>query len=191
MKSATRSLLRVVVIAVAGTMAALAGGCAGAGGRGGSAHRIAPAAIDLQRVSGPEVMGIAREPGARAVLVNVWATWCQPCREEFPDLLRVAAENRDEGLRVILVSGDFPDQETRVREFLAGHGVEFRTYLKTGKDMEFVEALDPSWSGTLPATWVYDGAGARRAFWGGKTTYDSLHTKIRDVLASSREGEPR
>jgi len=36
----------------------------------------------------PQILATARAPGARAVLVNVWATWCDRCREEMPDLIR-------------------------------------------------------------------------------------------------------
>src|SRR2546423_2167943 len=54
----------------------------------------------LARVSGA---------GARATLVNVWATWCPPCREEFPAMVAVARRHRAEGLRLLLVSGDFGD----------------------------------------------------------------------------------
>src|SRR5881628_1030482 len=69
------------------------------------------------------VLGAVREPGARAVLVNVWATWCQPCREEFPDLMRVARENRARGLRLVLVSADLDDANGQIRAFLAQQGV--------------------------------------------------------------------
>jgi thiol-disulfide isomerase/thioredoxin len=156
---------------------------------GCSPRATRPGTVDLRTASGEEITRLAREPGAGAILVNVWATWCQPCREEFPDLVRLEREYGRKGLRVILVSGDFSTQEQDVREFLAEHGVDFPTYLKTGKDMEFVNSLDPEWSGPLPATWVYDGTGARRAFWGGKAAYDSLEKTIREVLASSGEGK--
>jgi len=168
---------------LAGCAAHRRGAAAAAGGP------VSISAVDLEMASGPDVAKLAHRPGARAVLVNVWATWCEPCREEFPDILRVARQYRGDGLRVVLVSGDFPTEEPRVRQFLADHGVDFTTYLKSGKDMEFVNGIDSTWSGTLPATWVYDGKGIRRAFWGGKAGYDDLNTKIREVLGTSREDQ--
>src|SRR4029077_6980450 len=54
-----------------------------------------------------EVLHAVRAPGARAVMVNVWATWCLPCREEMPDILRMRRAYAGRGLRLILVSGDF------------------------------------------------------------------------------------
>ncbi len=52
------------------------------------------------------------------VLVNLWATWCVPCRDEMPALDRAAAD----GLQVIGVAMDDPD---RVRDFLAAHPVRY------------------------------------------------------------------
>ena len=45
-----------------------------------------------------------RAPGARAVLVNVWATWCDPVAQEMPDLIRFYRDHREDGLRLVLVS---------------------------------------------------------------------------------------
>ncbi|HYM81181.1 MAG TPA: TlpA disulfide reductase family protein, partial [Candidatus Limnocylindria bacterium] len=100
-----------------------------------------------------------REPGAEVVLVNIWATWCAPCREEFPDLMRLNERYRDRGLRLILVSADFEDQLPLARRFLAKQGVDFPSYLKTGDDMRFINAMDSRWTGALPATLIYDGRG--------------------------------
>src|SRR6266540_6434847 len=52
---------------------------------------------------------ITREKG-RVVLVNFWATWCVPCREEFPDLSRLQQNYGSRGLRILGVSTDFASQ---------------------------------------------------------------------------------
>jgi len=98
-------------------------------------------------------------------VLNVWATWCGPCRAEFPALLRVARRHPD--VRLVLVSADFDTQVHAVREFLAAHGVRDTTYLKHESDQAFIDGLDPAWSGSLPATLVYDAHGRRVASWEG------------------------
>ena len=140
----------------------------------------------FQAATADQVLAAVREPGARAVLVNVWATWCPPCRAEFPDLMRVERELRFEGLRMVLVSADFDEALPQARAFLAGHGVNFRSYHKTGDDMKFINTLDSLWSGALPATLLYDGAGRRVRFWEGRQSYETLSRAVRDVLQKSR-----
>ena len=114
-----------------------------------------------------ELRALARRPGARATMVNVWATWCAPCREEFPALLRVAAAREGRGLRLVLVSADFEDQLPAVRDFLRAHGVRDTSYIQSGAPMAFINALNPGWSGALPATLIYDTNGRMLAFWEG------------------------
>jgi thiol-disulfide isomerase/thioredoxin len=130
-----------------------------------------------------DVLKAVRAPGARAVLVNIWATWCIPCREEMPHLLRLRRAYAPRGLRVILVSGDFSSDRDQATAFLREQGVDFPTYIKTGSDMEFIDALDSSWSGALPATFIYDGEGRLRHTIYGKASYEQFEEKIRDVLA--------
>ena len=120
------------------------------------------------------------EPGAEVVLVNVWATWCAPCIEEMPDLLRLRREFR--GLRLVLVSADFESARQQVRERLAGLGVDFETFRRTGKDMEFINALDERWSGALPASFVYDGEGRLHHFEQGRASYEEFRKLILDVM---------
>ncbi len=141
---------------------------------------------DLVPASAAEVLAAVREPGASAVIVNVWATWCLPCREEFPDLLRVHRELASEGVRLVLVSADFPRNADDARCFLAEQGVDFPTFQMTGKDAEFIDGLDPRWSGALPATWIYDGAGHIRHFWEDKAPYATIRSL---TLDATRDGE--
>lgn len=130
----------------------------------------------------PAVLEEVRKPGASAVLVNVWATWCVPCREEFPDILRVAREYRERGLRLVLVSADFSDATADVTEFLTAQGVDFPTLLKAGKDEAFVDGLDRRWTGSIPASFLYDGRGKLVRYWEGKADYKTLEKRVRDAL---------
>ncbi|MGD9764027.1 MAG: TlpA family protein disulfide reductase [Candidatus Binatia bacterium] len=142
-------------------------------------------APSLIRATAPDLLAAVRAPGAAATLVNVWATWCIPCREEFGDLLRLRAAYADRGLRVLFVSGDFDSERAQVEAFLRDHGVSFVTYLKTGDDMQFIDALDPQWTGALPATFIYDRQGTRRQSLFGKSSYAALEELVNGALADS------
>ncbi len=140
----------------------------------------APVPADSARV-----LEEVRRPGASAVLVNVWATWCAPCREEMPDLVRIAKDWKARGLRLILVSADFPEDAAEAARFLGAQGVDFPSFLKEEPDMAFIEALDPRWDGALPATFLYDGAGNLEAFWEGKAEVADLESKIARVVKAA------
>jgi thiol-disulfide isomerase/thioredoxin len=140
--------------------------------------------VDLVPASAAEVQDAVRSSGARVSVVNVWATWCLPCREEFPDLIRFGRDFRDRGVALVLVSGDFADDTAPAREFLAEHGVDFRTYLKAGKDQEFIDAFDSEWSGALPATFVYDAAGVRRRSLLTAVSYETLVREVSPLLVA-------
>ncbi len=152
---------------------------------GARADRAASEAPALVSSSAEDVLREVRRPGARAVVVNVWATWCAPCREEMPDVLRVYRELRGRGLRLLLVSADFPEDREEARAFLARAGVDFPTYLKSGDDRAFIDGLDPGWSGALPATFVYDAAGKLRHSRVGKSTYAELKERVLEALEGS------
>jgi thiol-disulfide isomerase/thioredoxin len=129
-------------------------------------------------------------PGAKAVLVNIWATWCGPCRDEFPDVLKIRKDLEAQGLRVILVSADFDDGKADAVAFLKEMGVDFPSFIKTGKDEAFIDGLAKEWSGTLPATLVYDGKGSLRDLREGKQSYATFRSMVEKVLkdGSARSG---
>lgn len=100
-------------------------------------------------------------PNARPLLVNFWATWCDPCREEFPDLVKIDQQYRSRGLDFTAVSlDDLADIKTSVPKFLRKMRVTTPTYLLNVSDPELaMSKVDPQWSGALPATFLYDAQG--------------------------------
>ena len=147
--------------------------CAPGAARRGEGLRLVPATAQ-------DLLVLARQPGATATLINVWASWCAPCREEFPDLLRLAREERRRGLRVLLVSADF--DSAAARAFLAEQGVGGPAYYKVGDDMGFIGTLSPRWSGALPATFVYDARGRLAGFWEGRTDHARFARAVHDAM---------
>lgn len=81
----------------------------------------------LRDLSGREV-DLPRAYAGRPLLVNVWATWCGPCREEMPELQRFAAENADNGTQVV---GIALDEAAAVSDFVRQTGVRYPILLDT------------------------------------------------------------
>lgn len=95
------------------------------------------------------------------VVVNFWATWCDPCVAEFPDLVKFSRDYAKQGVVVYAVSADMrKDIDTKVKPFLASKHATFRQFLQVSTDPEdFINAFDPKWQGDLPRTFVYDKSG--------------------------------
>ena len=100
-------------------------------------------------------------PLDRPLLVNFWATWCDPCREEFPDLVKIDADYRSKGLDFVAISlDDVADMETTVPKFLRSQHARMPVYLLDVPDPEtIIQIVDTTWQGDMPATFLYDQAG--------------------------------
>jgi thiol-disulfide isomerase/thioredoxin len=156
-------------------------GASSAKGPAPSAPRSLPAVVPGDAKA---ILGDIQRPGATAVLVNVWATWCDACREEMPRLVRFFREHRQQGLRLILISADDEAEREHAAQFLADQGVDVPSWLKRGDDMAFIDALDKRWTGTLPASLLFDGKGHVRELWQGPVTAPELERAWARVSAS-------
>jgi thiol-disulfide isomerase/thioredoxin len=88
----------------------------------------------------------------KVVLINFWATWCPPCREEIPDLVALQDKYKDQ-LQIIGISQDSGSVED-VRRFVAEHRMNYPTVMSTAE----IEALFPGVY-ALPTTFVLDREG--------------------------------
>jgi thiol-disulfide isomerase/thioredoxin len=118
------------------------------------------------------------------VLLSFWATWCVPCREEFPDLVRLQNALSQKGLRVIGVSTDFSKQLAAVDAFLAKNRPSFPNYhRKNGEDdQDFINAVDSKWGGELPFSVLYGRDGNKVRSLSGKNSYADFEREVLKVL---------
>ena len=105
--------------------------------------------------------------GQKAVLLNVWATTCAPCVEEFPMIVDLGKEIHD--LEIVFVSADFDDQLSDVMNFLNEQEVSGVSFIKNENDESFINGIHPEWSGTLPFTILFGkDSGEIVSYWQGK-----------------------
>lgn len=124
--------------------------------------------------------------GAKVTVVNLWASFCEPCREEFPAFMRAYREYRDQGLDLIFVSMDFKSELPDARDFLTEQRVDFETFIKAERDEDFIRAIDPDWSGVIPTTLLYNEKGEKIDFIPRALTFEELEEKISTALGSKK-----
>jgi thiol-disulfide isomerase/thioredoxin len=105
--------------------------------------------------------GLITQQRERPLLVNFWATFCDPCRDEFPDLVKIDKEYRPQSLEFVTVSLDDIDQiKTDVPQFLVSMKATMPAYLLNVTDPEpAINFIDRRWQGDLPATYLYNEKG--------------------------------
>ncbi len=102
--------------------------------------------------SSHEVLQYVRGLKAPVVLVNFWATWCAPCREEFPTLLKLREKFSSRGLKVVFVSIDEPNDLPEVEAFLNENGIKFQSFFKGKNSLTMIKEMFPQWEGAVPTT---------------------------------------
>jgi thiol-disulfide isomerase/thioredoxin len=124
----------------------------------------------------------------KPLLVNFWATWCDPCREEFPDLVKIDRDYRSRGLDFIAISlDDPPDIETTVPAFLKEMQAKMPAYLLAVSDPEpAIQSVDKSWSGALPATFLYNAKGVVVFKQFGRVQTPELRAAIEKLVGSKQ-----
>lgn len=96
--------------------------------------------------------------GAQPILINYWASWCPPCVEEMPLLDTLATTQGPDGVRVVGIALDEPDE---VKDFLARHPVAFPIYLETSGPNDSSVLLGNA-RGVLPYSVLIDADGRLR-----------------------------
>ncbi len=118
----------------------------------------------------------------KLLVLNLWATWCMPCREEFPDLVKLADYYKGEAVEIVGLSLDYPDEvETKIKPFLKEQNVNFQIYVNGfQKDEELINFIGDEWSGGIPCTVIYDSAGNKKTVIPKAMNFE----EFRDVIES-------
>jgi len=119
------------------------------------------------------------KPNGKPLLINFWATWCEPCREEFPDLIKIGADYKDKIDLIIISLDELSEINGDVPKFLAEMKAEMPSYLlKTPSEEAAIAVVSKEWQGGLPFTILFNEKGEAIYFKQGKFQTDILRQEL-------------
>jgi thiol-disulfide isomerase/thioredoxin len=143
-----------------------------------------PAPKDPELIDVQGYQKLVQQYKGKPLLVNFWATWCEPCRDEYPLLNELAKEYAPQGLKVVGVSLDQDGDLILMRRFLARYKPIFPNYRKKkGDEDAFVQAVMPGWNGSIPASVFYAKDGTQIGHLVGAGNRETYEAAIRMLLS--------
>ena len=119
------------------------------------------------------------KPNDKPVLINFWATWCDPCREEFPDLVKLDAAYKGKIDFYTVSLDDLADIKTYVPKFLGEQKAEMPAYLlKTPDESAAITLVSAEWNGNLPLTILLKPDGSTAYLRKGIVKYATITAEI-------------
>jgi cytochrome c biogenesis protein CcmG/thiol:disulfide interchange protein DsbE len=118
----------------------------------------------------------------QVVLLNLWATWCGPCRSEMPSLEKLQQELGPKGLKIVAVSVDSPGMEDAIHDFVKEFGLTFEVlYAPDGKIQYDYQATG------FPETFIIgrDGVIRKRVIAAADWNAEPQKALLRQLLAES------
>lgn len=132
----------------------------------------------VQELPAQAILNHIKDLKSPLVLVNFWASWCEPCKVEFPNILKLREHFAKDGLQVVFVSIDESDDLEAARKFLQEQHVDFPTFYKGSQSVQFVTDIYPKWSGSVPTTILIGGDGQVKDAWEGDTTLQEFERRV-------------
>ncbi|MCW5515943.1 redoxin domain-containing protein [Muriicola sp. Z0-33] len=116
--------------------------------------------VELTEMNIEEIKGLLKNDSDKLRLLNIWATWCGPCRLEYPDFIVVQRMFGARDFEFVSLSADNLSKKEDALKFLKKSQSAVPNYIATTKDKyELIEAVDPEWNGALPYTVLIEPGG--------------------------------
>ena len=126
------------------------------------------------------------KPKGKPLLVNFWATWCIPCRQEFPDLVEIHNKYKGKIDFITITLDDLAEINRDVPKFLKEMKATMPTFLLyTNDENTVISSISKDWAGGLPFTILYDKNGKLVHTRQGKIKPDLVKEKIVGLLADN------
>ncbi|WP_431216364.1 TlpA family protein disulfide reductase [Puia sp. P3] len=117
-----------------------------------------PVSLDTIGYSG--IAKLLKNPTSKLRLINLWATWCDPCVREFSELVTLHRMYRDRGFQLVSISMDESKARKKALAFLEKKQASSPNYIFTGEDKyRLIETIDPKWQGALPYSLLVEPGG--------------------------------
>jgi thiol-disulfide isomerase/thioredoxin len=162
--------------------------CRGTNDKGAQAKKVqiqspSMAELTVEPIDQSGLKKLIGERNGKILVLNIWATWCAPCVAEFPDLKKLSQTYDTAAVEVVAISADYPDEvDTKIIPFLKKTSVSFRVYVAQFEHQEdFINGVNRSWSGALPASLIYDSHGKERFFHVGQQSFDDFKREVDKV----------
>jgi len=143
-----------------------------------------PAPTDPRLIDSQDFQKLLQQYKGKPLLVTFWATWCEPCRDEYPMLNELAKQYAPQGLKVVGISLDQDGDLILMRRFLARYKPIFPNYRKKkGEEDAFVGAVMPGWNGSIPASFFYAKDGKQISHLVGAGDRETYEAAIKMLLS--------
>lgn len=137
--------------------------------------------IEIEPITAKRLLEKIEKDSSELLLVNLWATWSKPSREEFPDLLKISLKYQNRGLKMIHVSTDDRSRSAQVRRYLQKLNITGKAYLRLEPKKMFIKGIHRNWSGSLPAVLLFR-KGKLVKFWEGKARYGWFDSTLKRLM---------
>jgi len=141
--------------------------------------------IKVEDIDKSKLEKLIKNRKGKVLLLNIWASWCPPCKKEFPDLVKLAEKYKNSKVEIVGLSVDDKDDlQTEVIPFLQKNNANFKIYIQNFKNIEELISFFPKWEGAIPLTVIFDKNGKEKKFIIGMRDFEFFDKEIQEVLAS-------
>ena len=141
--------------------------------------------IVVEQIDKTKLKRLIKNRKGKVLLLNVWASWCMPCKKEFPDLVKLAEKYKNSKVDIVGLSvDDKSDLNSEVIPFLQKNNVNFKIYIQNFRRIEDLLSFFPKWEGAIPLTVIFDKNGKEKKFIIGMRDFEFFDKAIQEVLAS-------